>query len=60
MRNWAGAQPGGMEKGMNFKQNQHINPAAQGQGCGIAGVGETCQAALRQQGEGFNARGLGN
>lgn len=60
MRHWPGAQPGGMETGMNFKQNQLVTPAMQGQGPGSAGAGKTCQAALRQQGKGFNAKELWN
>lgn len=45
---------------MNFKQNQLVTPATQGQGPGSAGAGKTCQAALRQQGKGFNAKELWN
>lgn len=43
---------------MNFKQNRITSPATEGQGSGIAGAGKTCQPALKQQGEGFYAKGL--
>lgn len=45
---------------MNFKQNQLINPATQGAGAWHCWGRKASQAALRQQGKGFNAKGLWN